>query len=77
MDKQLRQQIFQLPVSARRELAADLWDSVPDEEITLTPAHHAVLRKRLAQARANPEAGMPLAEFQRKLRALVSQWNHL
>ena len=52
-----------LPVEARLQLVEDLWDSIaqeaPDEAFPMTPELIAELDRRLAEADANPDAGIP------------------
>jgi putative addiction module component (TIGR02574 family) len=51
------------PVEARLQLVEDLWDSIaqeaPGEAFPMTPELIAELDRRLAEADANPGAGIP------------------
>jgi putative addiction module component (TIGR02574 family) len=53
--------IDKLSVSDRLELLEQIWDSLPEQvSPNEIPAWHlAILEKRLADADANPEAGIP------------------
>ncbi|MEO7086285.1 MAG: addiction module protein [Gemmatimonadaceae bacterium] len=55
-----------LPVADRLKLVGDLWDSIaeesPDEAFPMTPELAAELDRRLADADAHPEGGMPWEE---------------
>ena len=59
-----------LPVSERIQLVSEIWDSIAEcpEQIELSDATRRLLRKRLADFRANPNAGSPWAEV--KIRIL-------
>lgn len=49
--------VLDLPVSERIQLVADIWDTIssaPDQP-EISPAMMAMLRKRLADHRANPD----------------------
>ena len=52
-----------LPVADRLRLVGDLWDSIaqdaPDEAFPMTPELASELDRRLADADANPDAGIP------------------
>ena len=52
-----------LPVADRLRLVGDLWDSIaqdaPDEAFPMTPELQAELDRRLAEADAHPESGVP------------------
>jgi putative addiction module component (TIGR02574 family) len=53
--------IEQLTVAQRLDLIARLWDSIPDtmETLPIPEWHRQELERRLADADANPEAGIP------------------
>jgi putative addiction module component (TIGR02574 family) len=55
----LKVEISQLSVAERIQLAADLWDSLQDEqdEILLTDAQKQELDRRLEEYRQDPTAG--------------------
>lgn len=60
----LRKELFQLPVAERLELVEELWDSIPaeDEALVLTPEQREDLDRRLAEADAEPDGGVPWEE---------------
>ena len=51
----------QLSVPERLELISQLWDSIPesDEDFPIPEWHREELERRLAEADAAPEAGIP------------------
>ena len=58
-------QINKLPPQERLEVAQAAWSSLVDDnefEIPLTEAQRRLLRERLEEARAHPEAGRPLQD---------------
>ena len=63
--------ILNLPVSERIQLVADIWDSISEapDQPEVTPALLAMLRKRLEEHRANPEAAIPWEEVTKNIRA--------
>lgn len=66
----LRKELFQLPVAERLELVEELWDSIPaeDEALVLTPEQREDLDRRLAEADAEPDGGVPWEEARERIR---------
>ena len=66
----LRKELFQLPVAERLELEEELWDSIPaeDEALVLTPEQREDLDRRLAEADAEPDGGVPWEEARERIR---------
>jgi putative addiction module component (TIGR02574 family) len=60
-----------LSLSERLQLVEDLWDSIDDEQIPVPEWHLQELERRLAEFRANPEAGAPWAEVRERLYKLI------
>ncbi|MDN5872618.1 MAG: addiction module protein [Nitrococcus sp.] len=60
---------LELPVSERIQLVAEIWDSIAEcpEQIELSDATRRLLRKRLADYRANPSAGSPWSEVRHRI----------
>lgn len=60
---------LELPVSERIQLVAEIWDSIAEcpEQIELSDATRRLLRKRLADFRANPSAGSPWVEVRHRI----------
>ena len=52
-----------LPVDQRLQLVEELWDSIaqdaPDDAFPMTPELVAELERRIAEAEANPDGGIP------------------
>jgi putative addiction module component (TIGR02574 family) len=61
-----------LSIAERLELVGDIWDSIAEDadasSLPLSDEDKALLDKRLAEYEANPEAGVPWEEVQRRLR---------
>jgi len=64
-----------LGLEERLALAQELWDSVADElqRQPLTPAQRAELERRLADAEAHPERGIPWETVRAEARARWSR----
>ncbi len=62
--------IKQLSVAERLDLIVALWDSIPNslEELPIPEWHREELERRLADADANPNAGIPWEEVRERLR---------
>ena len=60
----------QLSVPERLELISQLWDSIPesDEDLPIPEWHREELDRRLAEADAAPEAGIPWEQVRAELR---------
>lgn len=59
-----------LTVEQRLELIGELWDSIPDsaEDLPVPKWHEDELKRRLANADANPGAAIPWKDVKRRLR---------
>lgn len=61
-----------LPVEQRLQLVEDLWDTIaqdaPDEAFPMTPELAAELDRRIAEADANPDAGIPWEQVRANIR---------
>jgi putative addiction module component (TIGR02574 family) len=62
-----------LSVDERLDLIDDLWESIegdqPAGEFVIPEDHRRELERRIADADANPDAGIPFAEWKAKLAA--------
>lgn len=69
MDTTLRDELLKLPLDDRMELAADLWDSVVDQQssIELTDAQRTELVRRLRKAERDPSAGVSWEDLDAEL----------
>lgn len=56
----------------RLELIGELWDSLDDESLEVTPELAAELDRRLEDLRRNPHAGRPWEEVRAELRQRLS-----
>lgn len=62
-----------LSIDERLQLVEDIWDSIADEanvrpdSLPLSPAHVAELRRRLADADAHPDDGIPWEQLRTEL----------
>jgi putative addiction module component (TIGR02574 family) len=65
-------ELLSLPPDARADLAIALWDSLSDADrgqaLEMDPELLAELDRRCEEHLAHPEAAVPWAELQRKLR---------
>ena len=61
--------IASLTIEERLELIEQLWDSIEDERIELSPAQLAELERRLANF--DPSKAMPAEEFEESLRSRI------
>lgn len=66
----LKVEISQLSIAERIQLAADLWDSIPEphDEIPLTDAQRQELDRRLEQYQQDPTAGSSWEDVKQRLR---------
>jgi putative addiction module component (TIGR02574 family) len=65
--KEVREELFKLPVKQRRKLAPQLWDSADEEDSELSPELKAELDRRLALAERDPSRGRPWEEVYERL----------
>ena len=63
MNKALRDQLLQLPPDEKLKLIGDLWDSLDDADVPLTPEQIKECDRRLAEYERDPSRGIPLEEF--------------
>ena len=65
---ELAQQILELPVEDQLELAHQvLMLNAPEPDFEISPALRQTLRARLADAKANPETGVPWEEVKESI----------
>ncbi len=66
----LRQELFKLSTAEKLELVEELWDSIPeeDEALELTAEQREDLDRRLAEADADPDGGVPWEEARERIR---------
>lgn len=60
-----------LSIPERLQLVEDLWDSIDDEHIPVPEWHLKELERRLADYRADPEAGIPWEQVRERLYKLI------
>jgi putative addiction module component (TIGR02574 family) len=70
MSNALRRELFKLSTAEKLELVEELWDSIPekDEALELTAEQREDLDRRLAEADADPDGGMPWEEARERIR---------
>lgn len=66
----LRQALFKLSTTEKLELVEELWDSIPeeDEALEMTAEQREDLDRRLAEADADPDCGVPWEEARERIR---------
>jgi putative addiction module component (TIGR02574 family) len=66
----LRKELFRLSTAEKIELVEELWDSIPEEDEAreLTPEQREDLDRRLAEADADPDGGVPWEEARERIR---------
>lgn len=66
----LRQELFKLSTAEKLELVEEIWDSIPeeDEALELTTEQREDLGRRLAEADADPDGGVPWQEARERIR---------
>jgi putative addiction module component (TIGR02574 family) len=68
--KALIDEIVKLSPAERIELACDLWDSIPTQDIPPpTEAQMAEIRRRMEEHEKDPSTTIPFNEFIERLRA--------
>jgi putative addiction module component (TIGR02574 family) len=65
----LLEQAKALPVRERIQLVQEIWDSIGETSVPLTPAQAEELDRRLEDHRRNPDAVISWEEVDRKLKA--------
>lgn len=70
MTNALRDELLRLSAAERLELIEELWDSITDDDpaIALTPDQREDLRRRVAEADADPAGGSPWEEARERIR---------
>jgi putative addiction module component (TIGR02574 family) len=70
MTNALRDELFRLSAAERLELIEELWDSIADDDVALelTPEQREDLRRRVAEADADPTGGSPWEEVRERIR---------
>ena len=70
MTNALREELFKLSAAERLELIEELWDSIADNDVALelTPEQREDLRRRVAEADADPTGGSPWEEVRERIR---------
>jgi putative addiction module component (TIGR02574 family) len=70
MTNALRDELFRLSAAERLELIEELWDSIADDDVALdlTPEQREDLRRRVAEADAEPTGGAPWEEVRERIR---------
>lgn len=66
----LRKELFQLSTAEKIELVEELWNGIPEEDqaLTLTAEQREDLDRRLAEADADPDGGVPWEEARERIR---------
>jgi putative addiction module component (TIGR02574 family) len=74
MNKALRDQVMNLPMDEKFELASELWDSIhppgsarPGDPVELTEGQMVEIRRRVAEHERNPETASPWEEVKARL----------
>jgi putative addiction module component (TIGR02574 family) len=62
-----KDEISDLPVADRLRLIADLWDSIPAEEILVPESHRQALDEALREHARDPDAGQQWDEIRDEL----------
>jgi putative addiction module component (TIGR02574 family) len=77
MNKIALSELFKLPPAERIQLAQDLWDSIPEQDVPdLTPEQIVELETRLSDHERDPSSGVSWAEVRERLRARYRQSEH-
>ena len=60
---------LELTIDERIQLVAEIWDSIADhpEAVEVTPEVRALLDKRLASYREDPDSGSPWSEVKERI----------
>ena len=67
MNKALKDQVLQLSPAERLELIGDLWNSLDEADVPLTPEQIEELNRRLAEYHADPNSGRSWKEVRAEL----------
>ena len=70
MSSALRDELARLSTAERLELIEELWESISDDDgaLALTPEQREDLRRRVAEADADPDGGAPWDEVRERIR---------
>jgi putative addiction module component (TIGR02574 family) len=65
-----RDEVLRLSAAERLELIAELWDSIADDDpaLELTADQREDLKRRLAEANADPAGGEPWEQVRERIR---------
>ena len=67
----LRKEILRLSTAEKLELVEEIWNSIPEDDeeaIPPTPEQRVDLERRLAEANADPNGGVPWEEVRDRIR---------
>lgn len=66
----IRQELLELSTAEKVKLVGELWDSIPEEDETLemTTEQREDLDRRLAEADADPDGGVPWEVARERIR---------
>ena len=66
----LRHEILRLSTAEKLALVEQIWDSIPEDDEALAPTseQRADLERRLAEANADPDGGIPWEEVRDRIR---------
>jgi putative addiction module component (TIGR02574 family) len=67
MPPSIQELIEHMSPEERLRLIGEIWDSLPAEQVELSESHREELDRRLADADANPGAGVPWEEVRARL----------
>jgi putative addiction module component (TIGR02574 family) len=67
MNKALRDQVMQLPPEERLELMDDIWDSLDEADVPLTPEQVQEMERRIAEHHADPSSSRLWEEVRAEL----------
>jgi putative addiction module component (TIGR02574 family) len=62
----LLEQALQLPPAERESLCEHIWESLENQDDSLTPEQEGELKRRIAHAKAHPEEGILWEELREK-----------
>lgn len=67
MSTALGKELAALPVEQKLALMEELWESIPEQAVSLPQEHIETARRRLAELRANPSLGLTLDQLKAQL----------
>jgi len=73
MNTQLLEEVLQLPIDERLQLAENIWDSVENDQqkVTLTPEQRTELNRRIEYHKKNPSEMIPWETARERYRNLA------